>query len=232
MFDTLRDDFNRANEGPPPSSSWTTGINGSAASGLRVVSNQLKKQSTGAFTVGSAYWNVADFGPDCELAVKFVGTAETNDFVSVCGRLVNIGSGTTDGYEVEAKRTASSHEWRLGRWDDDVLTTLGATFTQALASGDLIGLRMVGSSIEAWHKPAAGSWTQLATRTDSTYTAAGKAGLKLGDVSDQNVTADDFYAQSGISPTIAAVVAAATASSVAPPKPRPANPFAEVNLRM
>jgi len=61
-------------------------------------------------------------------------------------------------------------------WEIDVMTagstvTLGATFTQAISSGDSIGISYdsVTGNIDAWYKAAAGSWTSLATRNDTTY---------------------------------------------------------------
>ena len=47
-----------------------------------------------------------------------------------------------------------------------------------MSAGDSIGMSMVGSTITVYYKASGGSWTSLGTRTDSTYTAAGR--LQLG----------------------------------------------------
>lgn len=45
------------------------------------------------------------------------------------------------------------------------------------ANGDSIGFSVIGTTLTAYHKPAAGAWTQHLTTTDSSITAAGVIGL-------------------------------------------------------
>jgi hypothetical protein len=54
-------------------------------------------------------------------------------------------------------------------------------------------VRVLGDQITAWHKPSAGSWTLVGTRTDSTYGGVGHAGIQFRHVSPPNSAAvDDF----------------------------------------
>jgi len=57
-------------------------------------------------------------------------------------------------------------------------TQLGASFTQTISNGDSIGLEYNSATgdLIAYYKAAAGSWTALATRNDTTYqTDTGKS---------------------------------------------------------
>ncbi len=42
-----------------------------------------------------------------------------------------------------------------------------------MSAGDSFGIQMIGSTITVWYKAAAGSWTSLGTRTDTTYNNIG-----------------------------------------------------------
>lgn len=230
---TLLDDFNRANEGPPPSANWTSGIE--AFTGGLVVSSNILTQSDAAFREG-AYWNAADFGPDVDLVVDLAaGMATENDSLNLFARLANVGAGATDGYGLFVSRGASDTSWSISRLDNNVPTEISANPdpTQAVAVGDQVALQITGSSIIGWHKPSAGSWAQIVTATDATYTAAGKVGVEI--TNGTTVHLDNFSAStiaSGTDATVTGVAAESTASSEEPPKPRPEHPFSEVNLRL
>jgi hypothetical protein len=186
------DNFNRADTNPPPSASWSQGcIQFTASTGIEVSSNTVRRGSLVATYRQGGYWNPATFGPDSEVFFT-VPTIPTVDFdgFSLYARLVSIGSGTTDGYAVTVFRNGGVfNNWQIERIDNGVPTTLGAGFTQAIAAGDSVGLEIVGSTLTAYHKPSAGSWTSLTTRTDSTYSAAGNIGL---EILGPNERADDF----------------------------------------
>jgi len=59
------------------------------------------------------------------------------------------------------------------------LTAIGSSTDILVSDGDAFGLRMVGSTLTAYRKPVAGSWTQILTGTDATYSAAGFAGFYM-----------------------------------------------------
>ena len=95
---------------------------------------------------------------------------------------------TWDGYSVQV----SDGLVRIMRIDNATQTFL-ITITQAIfASGDKLGMRIVGTTIQAW-KQASGSssWSAVVSVTDATYGSAGKIGLRTGD---NTVRMDDFYA--------------------------------------
>jgi hypothetical protein len=63
----ILDDFNRANEGPPPSANWSAyHASWGFGDGLEVVSNQCKGNS---YNLCGDWWSVETFGSDCEVYV-------------------------------------------------------------------------------------------------------------------------------------------------------------------
>ena len=173
----ILDNFNRADTGPPPSANWTTSWRASSG-GFLVSGNTVRGNAAGD---NSTYWNVQNFGPDVEVYGTIIGSPAS--YRGVAARLVSEGTAGVDGYEV----VVADNTFYITRWDNDAQTTLGASIAQSISDGDSFGMSIVGSTITAYHKPAAGSWTVIGTRTDSTYSAAGKIGLR-----SENVFWDDF----------------------------------------
>lgn len=179
------DDFNRADQGPPPSSSWTDGF--LAINGLAVISNQCGAPAN----FGNSYWNPATFGPDCEV---FATVAAHSSFPKVWARLKEPGSDTVDGYCL----SASSTDWTFFRVDNGVLTQIGAALTGVgCANGDQVGLRIVGSKLTAYK-----NGVLVGTETDATYPAAGFIGLN-GQTSA--IRWDDFGGGAYVAPLIPAL---------------------------
>lgn len=172
------DNFNRADQEPPLSASWSQGPKSfTAGDRMDIKTNQA---AGNAGNDNNDYWNVATFGPDCEVHWKVSARLDTV-WQELYARLVNIGSGTSDGYGIRLTfiAGASNDELLIFRLDNGALTSLGAAFVQEVAAGDSFGLEIVGSTLTAYYKPAAGSWTSLGTRTDATYSAAGNIGAML-----------------------------------------------------
>lgn len=184
------DDFNRANEGPPPSASWTDGIgeltvradraaatdpasvNGSARrnvalSGKREVWMQLGAVLNGVATTSASIWLNSDDGGDIT------------------------GTGYILTYDANAGTLTLSREYTTVPYR----TTL-ATMSQTLDSGDALALAMEGSgNLRCYRKPYGGSWTLLSSlnATDSTYTGAMYPGMNISDVSKgQQIDVDVF----------------------------------------
>ncbi len=111
----------------------------------------------------------------------------TTERPGVVARTVNLGGGTLNGYYLFVNSTSA----KLYRIDSGTNTQLGADFTQTIATGDSFGMSLVGSTITVYFKAAAGSWTSLGTRTDATYSAAGKIGIRGADGTNISL-ADDF----------------------------------------
>lgn len=178
---TSIDNFNRANEGPPPSSSWTN-----FSGGLKVVSNACVGNATGSNQI--SYWNVENFGPDCEAFVTISSLPATDgDQVIVFGRIDTVGA---NGYDVAYNRAAGTDTLVIARVDAGVGTALN-TLSQEVSAGDSIGIQIIGSTIYAWYKASAGSWELKGSSTDSTYSATGK--LALGtNYASTSPNMDDF----------------------------------------
>jgi hypothetical protein len=176
---SILDNFNRPNEGPPPSASWTTAWRPSTT-GWKVVSNSEAQVETGG-NDNSTYWNT-NIGPNFEVYVTI--TAGAADYLGLAGRLVSEGTAGVDGYEVIA---FSGNTIGLYRWDNNVQSAaIGGTFSQSYTTGDSFGMSVTGSTFTIYFKAAAGSWTSLGTRNDATYSATGKLGLRGGSVNVDN----------------------------------------------
>jgi hypothetical protein len=175
------DNFDRANEGPPPSSNWTTGIDGGSV-GFSVSSNQAAPAGEGA----SMFWNAADFGPDLDVyATRSVNNAP----IRIYWRMVSAGTSGVDGYAALAYTDGNIYVYKVTNFGN---TQIGAAMAQAVAAGGSLGVRMIGSTIDVYYKAPAGSWVLVGSRSDSTYSAAGKVGVQFFDGTSHRL--DDFGA--------------------------------------
>lgn len=161
----ILDTFDRANEGPPPSASWTGGFGAGQTNLMKVISNQAGETDGPA----NAYWNPSTFGPDSEvystLPIVFFAT------VYLFARIINLGAGTLDGYTAYWEPNTAY----FVRWDNDVLTILGANESVTLAINDKFGFEIVGSTLSIYKNT--GSWALVNTRSDPTYSSAGNIGM-------------------------------------------------------
>lgn len=164
----LRDDFNRANEGPPPSASWLSTSFSSGTSQLQVVSNALKRGGAGW---GSCAWGT-QFGPD---AIMVVTVSTVGDF-SLILRGQQLGSSSWDGYE--CLYTSATH-----RFDLDVITngSTGASLANStavtLSAGNKVGFAVIGDTLSmAVHT---GSWAAdlLTASAGGSISGAGYVGI-------------------------------------------------------
>lgn len=181
----LLDNFNRANEGPPPSTDWTTII---AGKGHKVLSNECVPETDSAGAVRfSSGWDTSTYGPDCEAYLTVIDPATWGE--GPMARLTTLAEATVDGYRYWR---SSSNNTSLYRIDNGVGTKLGAdgpAFT--IASGDKLGIECIGSTIKGYVKDGAAAWAEQLSRTDSTYGDAGYIGLSQYP-SSEYVGLDDF----------------------------------------
>lgn len=183
----ILDDFNRANTGPPPSGNWSQGpLQFTAGEGLQVSSNTVIRKPTGSYRQDN-YWNPTTFGPDSEAYVTVVNKVSTDEIALIL-RAKEIGSTTSDYYVLGV--SLSDGVWTIQRQDNNNFNTLGSSFTQAISNGDSVGFSARGSTLTAWYKAAAGSWTALTSREDSTYLTAGYIGLQMAGANGS--TLDNF----------------------------------------
>ncbi len=182
------DSFNRANEDPlSDGGKWSIGPDDfGGTNNLRVASNECFQ---GVATSSNGYRNDQDYGPDSEVYVTLSVIPTTAVLLYL--RLVNIGAGTTDGYACYFNFSGTD-DALICRVDNDSLVGLGTAFTPPApyAIGDKLGLEVIGSTLAAYVFQS-GSWTQLGTRSDGAYTAAGKIGVRVSD-SGSNARVDDF----------------------------------------
>ncbi len=176
----ILDNFNRANEGPPPSTNWTNILNG-----LKVVSNQCKGNVGSADNISR--WNATQFGPDAEAYATVIETAD------------GTGAREIDIYvRADADRNPSyflsidPYNETLSLWRKNAAGSafqIGISRSRNIVNGETYGLEIVGTTLSVYVKPSGGSWTFLFSETDTNITAAGYVGL---NVYGTNMIVDDF----------------------------------------
>lgn len=175
------DDFNRADENP--ATGWVTIPTLNA---VQVTSNQLK----GTALQNAAYFN-AQYSADAETACDLGTLPGEGGLVEIGVRGKDVGGVTTvDGYSVRVTIAAGTDTINLYVTTNGASSLL-ASYNQEVASGDSIGIRARGSTIEAWYKPSAGNWTLLGSVTDTTWTAGGYPTLVIVSTT---ATIDNFRA--------------------------------------
>lgn len=168
MFPTVGviDDFNRANENPI-AAPWTI-VTGTPD--CQILANEFAISSG---TYGQAFYSsisAADVDAFATIVVK------SGDMLMMF-RMGGTSDSTKFGYEIIVGATTivlNTHPAGGGG-----VTLISSTTTAA--NGDRVGGRAIGTSLELWHKPSAGSWTRLGTATDSTFTAAGYLNLQCAN---------------------------------------------------
>ena len=185
------DNFNRANEGPPPSASWA---NNWLGNGLKVQSNALIAHVNAANN--GSYWSAGTFGPDCEIYLTLASIWSSNVWghIALAARIVDPTNATAvDGYSVSIESDGSGQPRGSSyyRIDNGVYTRLGSAFTRGSnwTAGERLGLELIGSTLQAYIF-SGGSWSTLTTsRSDSTYNAAGHLSISTDRT---EWTGDDF----------------------------------------
>lgn len=176
----LLDDFSDT-EGPPMTG-WTTptGLAGLRSSGGVCLANAANAMGVWDSIMGSA---------DAEVEATITTATGAGATVSIFVRAKDVGSAATiDAYGLVITEGATD-TWQIALFTNGVQSTLGSNFSQEVADGDSIRLRVVGSTLYAFYKASGGSWTELTTRTDSTYSAAGYLALSISDTTGR---VDDF----------------------------------------
>lgn len=166
------DNFNRADEGPPPSASWGSFHSSwSFADELSVSGNQ----AYALISTGANYWNVENFGPDCEVycTVSDVPAfaAQTIIYLRVVGESTDLT--TTGSYYALLINSGASTVHQILRFSGGSSTILASgTNTITLATGDKIGLSRIDNTLTAYHKPAAGAWSSFDSVVDGSPLSA------------------------------------------------------------
>jgi len=153
----ILDDFNRSDEGPPPSSSWAD-----AVSGLEVVSNACKASASGSPSKMS-YWSDETFDQGQECYVQITTKGPTGSEVGVVINYDEVG-GT--GYQFYVDVNAGTDNLVLAPLDGagDVLIT-----PQEASDGDWIGISRSGNTVTGYYRAGAGAWTTIGAVSNDTY---------------------------------------------------------------
>lgn len=178
------DTFAGANE-DPITGNWNNRIN-AAHDPLARESNAL---TSGVGGSGSAWWNPTPFGPNCEVWVTLTNLPDENHNIRLCARIGNPGTSSPIGYYLRLSReTGVTDEVGIFLMDD---TLIGAFVSQEFAAGDQFGFELNGTTLKGYRKPSGGSWTELLSRTDSTYDAGGNIGVMIAEGATP-IILDDF----------------------------------------
>ncbi len=190
--EAVLDDFNRSDEGPPPSSAWTTGIFG-GSNGMRVASN-LCAPPSGAGT-GEGYWNAGVTSDAAEDEVYFTMTTgpsvmANGDTMRIYLRLADIGA-TVDGYTLEFNFRTLTDRRYFRRIDDGTATQVGSRSDLDMNDGDKLAITCDASAtaFDLYHDVGAG-WVFVTSWAESTYQSAGFLGVSINSVSTFRL--DDF----------------------------------------
>lgn len=167
---SILDDFNRANASTL-GSNWSILKSYAGTGDLGIISNAAYNPEPQFDTYVDMYYNVATYGPDCEVYLTEV-TEPTADGLVLYLRIQEP-TGSYDGYGLGA---LANNDWEVRRIDNEVSTVLGATATQAIANGDKIGFEAIGDTLKGYIYTG-GSWTEVLSRTDAAYGSAGHLGF-------------------------------------------------------
>lgn len=175
------DDFNRPDEGPPPTG-WITGIaeglEGFTEPGFDVIGNELAN----SFNDFQQIFRDEEWGPDCEGYITVKNTQDLRT-ISIVLRLTDVGQFTSNGYVGKVTLTDGPSggfnvRYSIYRLDAGEVTGLDTLLT--FEPGDLIdnsfGFRCKGDSMQMWANLGNG-WQHKLTVSDTSYASAGKPGL-------------------------------------------------------
>lgn len=173
----------------PLATNWTCPL-WSGDANLKKASGVCNAEFTGASSSG--YYDLAQFGPDCEAycSVPTIGTG--GDILALYLRMSSVGTATPDGYALVGVFGATD-QLVVMRIDNGAGTEVGAYEAQELAAGDSVGISVIGSTFKMWYKPAAGAWSQVGSdRSDSAYSNAGYIGLRMNQSTAAVWSTDNF----------------------------------------
>lgn len=150
--------------------------------------NQVTCPTVGT-VIGESVYNTT-FNADQEVFCTVATVPGTlGHTIQLYMRVLNESTSSVTSYQLVYGIAPSWEFWRLsGTSFTQIGTTLNTTTT--VSAGDSIGCTVIGSSLEAWYKPAAGAWTSIGTRSDTTYSNSGKLGVVLTQGSVSRI--DDF----------------------------------------
>lgn len=188
------DDFNRPNQGPPPSENWSTFIE--PTDGFRVVDGQLAKN----LGTGNGYWNVEPFS-DTE-AYATISQMPDDGYQVVLG--VRGLPDEISGYALIVSRNDYGVD-EIGIFRMSDFFELSRVYHE-ITTGDSIGITAYGNQLSSWINEQSMGWERLVTIEDSTF-ITGYIGIVLYD---ETVRLDDFgggaYTEPSTTPTTSVTI--------------------------
>jgi len=189
----ILDNFNRGNEGPPPSANWFTPTGPVGMGGLKVDSNQCIISYLNDIGYGSALWTDSTFGPNCEAYITGVTVPDDDtNYIKLYLRMTTTDHSTMDGYAVSFIYDSGQSVCRIFRIDNGASTQLGDDINITLSDGDKLGADISGidpSTITAY-QDTGGGWASIGSSEDSNHDGAGYIGLAANDL--LTTVMDDF----------------------------------------
>jgi hypothetical protein len=171
---------------------WVTFLGG-LATNLRVGTNFANGISPSGATCSD--YTGTTYGPDCEAYMDIVQKDTTNPtFVArLAVRIQNPTLNTAGGRQNYEIQVAGNGNWSIFENFGGVSTQLGSTVVQAIVNGDKMGIRVVGSRIEAWWWDSSGSgWNLVNAVTNTDISAAGPMAIVLQGGASTLWTVDNF----------------------------------------
>lgn len=175
----ILDNFNRANEGPPPSASWVNSL----SQGLKVLNNTAVPDTSGD---GSS-WNTS-FAANQEAFLDLATQVPGNgDSINLGVRLQTASDYLSDHYEVNARPAAGNDQYQVWKRAGGSWTQLGADIDLGgeVSTGDQIGIEANGTTITLYLNGAS-----QGTRTDSSVSGTGYLTVAVEAPSGEAI--DDF----------------------------------------
>lgn len=193
--------------------------------GFDVSSNTLVPQITGSDVAN--VWQ-GDVWPNDQYGqVAISGGATTDDDQSGVGVILRYAD-SSNFYRIVANGRASSNV-TVAKLVTGTYTML-TQITQAFSAGDTLKVEVQGTTLRVYH-----NGTQIGSDVTDSSLSSGDVGMYYSSTA-AGMSVDNFeggdVSAGGTNATVTAVVATGTAAVVAPPKPRPSAPFAEINLRL
>lgn len=179
---SILDNFNRANEGPPPGANWIDDVI-DGYPGLRLISNAVQLQA-GDSGADESFWN-ASIGPDLEIYIT-INSVSVNCSFQIHARLNVTNPFTRTGYYLNVVPGITGG-WLFYRRDTGFSDVILASGSETFAIGDKAGFSIVGSAITIY-RYTSGAWSQIGTASDGAYSGSGYLSLLMSDL----IAADEF----------------------------------------
>lgn len=156
----ILDDFNRDDEGPPPSGSWAASP---GFPGHSVVSQQIRDVGEGT---SETRW-LTSYGPNQEAYITIAGNVNSDVFyqVNLAIRATVDGTATTC-YFLEFDVSSGIGSFYLNKRIGEVVSIIGTISLGTISVGAIIGIRGQGNRLSCWYSSDGGTYTQVISVTD------------------------------------------------------------------